>query len=340
MLNEGINAVAIIDATLVATKFAAMSVKEIEDYGLDVQSQIVTSVDNILKNTRCLELGKTQEHLCELTETSTVITDKYNKSKFLKPIFGVKRWLSRFDTVADKLDTVSDNILTEQKRLDDMVNALYQNREALNQQIINLTEIQQEFINYIKYLKENPQEDTDGLRMLAASSRLNMITSTVELSKTEYAKTLIIIKENKELAYQLREVQLNVIPIFKTMLVNSLALEANKRAIKLKETLSEVANKAVVESAKQIESDAEKLIEGRRTKILNPKNITEANQILLRTVEKISSAMEVEADENLKAIEEFQYTNAKMSALLSTALNTEEFTVVKELEVSDEANKT
>lgn len=297
-------------------KFNTMTIQELECYGLDAQTEISDSVDEILKTTRCLDLGKTQQQLEELTETSNVITNKFNKGKFLRPIIGVKRWLSRFDNIASRLDIVKNNISEEQNRLQSVLNALYQNRVVLNKQIETLSIVQQELMEYATYLQNNKIEDDDEFRLMTVSDRLNLVTTTIELSKTELVKTALIIRENKEIAYQLKEAEINVIPVFKTMLINSLALEANKRALKLKETLSEVASKATVESAKQIEADAKKLLEGRKVKVVNPKSITEANTILLRAVESISNAMNEETKENLKSIEEFSNVNKRISELL------------------------
>lgn len=301
------------------SKFHTMSIKDLEHYGMPIQESISDSVDAILENTKGLELGKTQDHLSDLTETSTVITKKLDSLRIIKPLLGAKRWLSKFDTVANQLDTVRENIDSEVERLNKVLDALFKNKEMLDTKTKELETVQFELYEYSNFLQQNPDEDPDGLRLLATSGRLNLISSTLELSKHELVKTVILIKENKEITYQLREAQLNVVPVFKTMMINSLALETNKRAIKLKNTLQEVTARATIDSARQIEQDAKKLIEGRKIKVIDPKTLNEANDLLIKAVENINQAMYKESEENLKLVETTLQANIKLKELLQTS---------------------
>lgn len=301
------------------SKFHTMSIKDLEHYGMPIQESISDSVDAILENTRGLDLGKTQGHLSDLTETSTVITKKLDSIRIVKPLLGAKRWLSKFDTVSNQLDTVRENIDNEVERLNKVLDALFKNKEMLDIKTKELEIVQSELYKYANFLQQNPDEDPDGLRLLATSGRLNLISSTLELSKHELVKTVILIKENKEITYQLREAQLNVVPVFKTMMINSLALETNKRAIKLKNTLQEVTARATIDSARQIEQDAKKLIEGRKIKVIDPKTLNEANDLLIKAVENINQAMHKESEENLKLVETTLQANIKLKELLQTS---------------------
>lgn len=292
-----------------------LSLQEIEKYGSDVQMDISESMTKLLQDTKCIDLGATGNYLAELSTTSNSITRRLEPRGIMKPFVKAKNWLSRFDNIESSIVKLDENIQKEQDKLNTVLNGLYQSKEVLSDKLDDLTKVQNDLIEYVEYLKNNQSEEDDGLKLQAAVHRLKVITTTIAVTKQEIGKTVLVIQENKEITNQLMEASENLIPMFKTMMMNVLATKANAEAVQLKKSLVKTANKLVLDNAKQIEKTAEDLITGRTESLIAPQTLTEANDILQRTINKVIDSAKTETSVNLELIDSLKASTDSIKTL-------------------------
>ena len=292
-----------------------LTLEEIEKYGSDVQMDISESMTKLLQDTKCIDLGATGNYLAELSTTSNSITRRLEPRGIMKPFVKAKNWLSRFDNIESSIVKLDENIQKEQDKLNTVLNGLYQSKEVLSDKLDDLTKVQNDLTEYVEYLKNNQSEEDDGLKLQAAVHRLKVITTTIAVTKQEIGKTVLVIQENKEITNQLMEASENLIPMFKTMMMTVLATKANAEAVQLKKSLVKTANKLVLDNAKQIEKTAEDLITGRTESLIAPQTLTEANDILQRTINKVIDSAKTETSVNLELIDSLKESTDSIKAL-------------------------
>lgn len=292
-----------------------LSLQEIEKYGSDVQMDISESMTKLLHDTKCIDLGATGNYLAELSTTSNSITRRLEPRGIMKPFVKAKNWLSRFDNIESSIVKLDENIQKEQDKLNTVLNGLYQSKEVLSDKLDDLTKVQNDLTEYVEYLRSNQSEEDDGLKLQAAVHRLKVITTTIAVTKQEIGKTVLVIQENKEITNQLMEASENLIPMFKTMMMNVLATKANAEAVQLKKSLVKTANKLVLDNAKQIEKTAEDLITGRTESLIAPQTLTEANDILQRTINKVIDSAKTETSVNLELIDSLKASTDSIKTL-------------------------
>lgn len=294
-----------------------LSLEEIERYGSDVQADISESMSQLLQDTRCIDLGQTGNYLDELSSTSNSITRNLEPRGIFKPFIRAKNWLAKFDNIEASIDSLDKNIQKEQEKLNTVLNGLYQSKEVLVDKLNDLTRVENDLSEYVGYLKDSEEDgcDEDGLKLQAAVHRLKVITTTIAVTKQEINKTVLVIRENKEITNQLMEASENLVPMFKTMMMNVLATKANAEAVELKKSLVKTANKLVLDNAKQIEKTASDLIEGRMDTLIAPQTLTEANAILQRTIEKVIDSAKSETTTNLELITSLRASTDSIKSL-------------------------
>ena len=291
-----------------------LTLEQIEKYGSDVQTDISEAMTQLLNDTKCIDLGQTGNYLAELSTTSNSITRKLEPRGILKPFVKAKGWLARFDNIESSIDSLDVNIQKEQEKLNTILNGLYQSKKVLSSKLDDLVRVQDELTEYVGYLQNSTEED-DGLKLQAATHRLKVITTTIAVTKQEINKTVLVIQENKEITNQLMEASENLIPMFKTMMMNVLATKANAEAVQLKKSLVKTANKLVIENAKQIEKTADDLIAGRTESLIAPQTLTEANAIMQKTIEKVVESAKTETTVNQELINSLRASTDSIKSL-------------------------
>ena len=290
-----------------------LSLEQIEKYGSDVQLDISEAMTQLLKDTKCIDLGQTGNYLAELSATSNSITKKLEPRGPFKPLYKAKSWLVKFDNIELSLNKLDRNIQKEQEKLNTVLNGLYQSKTVLSSKLVDLKRVQSELGEYVDELKSGSEEDS--LKLQAAVHRLKVITTTIAVTQQEISKTTLVIQENKEITNQLMEASENLIPMFKTMMMNVLATKANAEAVQLKKALVKTANKLVIDNAKQIEQTANDLIEGRTDSLIAPQTLSEANTILQRAIDRVIDSAKTETTVNLELIESLKATSNSVASL-------------------------
>lgn len=295
-------------------KLSDLSLSGIEKYGSEVQVDISESMTKLLRDTKCIDLGATGEYLSELSSTTNVVTKKLEKRGVLSVFGKTKKWLAKFDGVESSIMKLDKNIQDERQKLDTVLNGLYASKEMLVSKLADLERVEQELTDYVEELKASSEED-DGIRLQATVHRLKVITTTIAVTKQEISKTVLIVQENKEITNQLMEASENLIPMFKTMMMNVLASKANAEAVELKRSLVKTANKLVIDNAKQIEETAKNLVQDRTDSLISPETLTEANKILQRTIENVINSAKTETSANLELIDSLKSSTDSIKML-------------------------
>lgn len=278
------------------------TLKEIEEYGSNIQTAITQEVSSMLQKAKLIDLGEAGTRLQELSEVADSATKKgvLQKLPFMR---STKRWIARYESVESRVSNLGVSIQSEQEKLGTILDSLIESKDYLKTKVDELNACESELTAYIESLKNSELSDDDSLKYQAASRRLKVISTTNSLVKQEIAKSVLVIQENKEIQSQLDEACTNLIPMFNVMLMNTLASKANEEALKIKKALVKTANKMVIENAKQIERTADELIAGRNESLIDVKTIEEANKILQNTVKKVLESSMSESENNMQLVD-------------------------------------
>lgn len=293
-----------------------LSLSTIESYGSDIQLTISEQMNKMLKDTKCIDLEKTGVSLSNLSVETKTITKKLSVVEKLPSLLKASKWLAKYDNIESRIDTLEQGIMDEKNRLDVVLNGMYENLQFMRERIKDLESCQSELYKMVDYY-QNGNTDDDSLKLQAASNRLKLITTTIAVVKQECAKTVLIIKENKEVSAQLSEASDNLIPLFKVMMLNVLGAKANAEALHLKKSLSKVANDIIIKNAKQIEDTAVELIKGREEPLIKVETIKEANDILQKAIEKVQQSTTIEVKTNIEAVDELQNSIGFVNSLIN-----------------------
>lgn len=301
-----------------------MSLTSIEEYGSDIQLTISDQMDKMLHDTRCINLEQTGKVLSDLSVESNNITKKLSVVDKLPSMLKVSKWLAHYDSIEHRIETLEQGIVEEKARLSTTLNGMYESLQFMREELQALEKCEAELQEMVEFYQTGDNDD-DGLKLQAAVNRLKLITTTIAVVKQECAKTVLIIKENKEVTAQLSEAVDNLIPILKITMLNVIGAKTNEEAIKLKKGLAKVSNQSIIANAKQIEKTADDLIEGRTKPLIEVKTIQEANAILQSAITKVKDSATVEVQTNLDAIKQLQES-------ISTINNTPLLSIDKEID--------
>lgn len=302
---------------LTAEHMEAMSLNDIEKYGTDVQNEISDGMSEILKSTKCIEIERTGRSLSDLSVETNSISKKIGAVQKFPVFMKTSKWLARYDSVEHRIASLETGVLEEKNRLNAVLDTMHENLQFMRGRLIKLEQCQSELQCMVEYYQKN---DEDGLKLQAAMHRLKIITTTISVVKQECAKTILIIKENKEVTNQLAEASDNLIPVFKVMMLNAIGARTNAEAMQLKENLSKVANDIIVSNAKQIEKTADDLIKGREEPLISAKSIEEANSILQNAILKVQNSARTEIQANMGSVKRLENSIKQIDDLMQNGL--------------------
>ena len=295
----------------------SMSLSEIEKYGSDVQSQISDGMTKILESTKCIGLEKTGKSLSDLSVETNQISKKIGSVQKFPAFLKASKWLARYDSVESRISSLEEGVVKEKNRLNATLDSMHENLQFMRDRLESLEQCQVELQSMVEYYQNN---DEDGLKLQASMHRLKIITTTISVVKQECAKTILIIKENKEVTNQLAEASDNLIPIFKVMMLNVIGAKTNAEAMQLKQNLSKVANDIIVSNAKQIEKTADDLIKGREEPLISAKSIEEANSALQNAILKVQSSARAEVQTNMDSVKRLEGSIKQIDGLIQNGL--------------------
>lgn len=287
-----------------------LTIEELDNFGRDVQTSISEEMDLILSNTKLLDSNSTGKKAGELS----LLGDRSTRSlKMAAPIIKFNKMIGRYDSAERQIDTINDSILKNKDNLDTVLYALYNSKQSLESNISKLTTYTDSLEGYISDLQL--QANPDSIRVQSAVNRMKVLTTLKVTTEQILGSTVLLIQENKEISRQLEDVIAQVTPMFKMMLVNTLAIKTQNRSLNLQKITKNILNDLMVSSAKEIQTAATQAIENRNTSIVDPEAIEEANKILQDTVKKVITSSYNETEVNAEVIKRLQKASIEMSGL-------------------------
>lgn len=294
-----------------------MSIAELDKFGSEVQEKINTEMGSIISNYRLIDTGEAGS---QLTELSMVANSATNKLARIGPLASIQRFMGKFDTVENKIDQIITGINTTKGKLDNVMVNMHTSRECIKNCIISFKPFEDELVAYISRLES--EENCDELRRQSAVNRLKTLTTSRVVAEQSFVESTLLIGQTQEVQHQIDEMLTNIVPIFKMKLVNALSIKVHKEALELKAQVTKISEKLIIDNAKNIKRNTDIMIENRRSAVVNPDTLIEANEILQRVVGKAVEACATEADANKKVIE--RLNNASISLQSRAMLLTEE----------------
>lgn len=301
-------------------EFKSMSVEDIENIGKDTQRSISNQMSSLLEGVRCMDIGKAGEEMASLSAVTSKVTTKLGKvtnNSIAKKLMSTQRWLKKFDSLEKIVDGVSATVGAEVDRLDSVLNGLVASVDVMKGNLNDLSKDANKLQMLHEFLQSEQGNDLDGMKLQACTARMKVTATLQSLTTQEIAKAILIIKENKEVSYQLKEARDNLIPMFKTMMVNVIAAKANEEALTLRKNLIKVADRMVVATAKSISDTADDLIECRQEALISPSSLNEARDIICQTVERVMESSKLEVQSDLDVIESLISSKMYLDGLMS-----------------------
>lgn len=290
----------------------ALTIKDIEAYGTDIQVSINETMSGILKQSRVIDMGQAGERLKELAEVS-------KSSKKTLALKGPLATLSRITGKYEKLESQMDQL---EKNVDDTVNKLQltlynleMNNEALTNYVTTLKEKEEALSVYASVLEE--RRDPDQARLQVTVRRLKDITTTRMMAEQNRIASAMNLQENKEATRQIADIKMNIIPIIKMQLINKVSSKIVSEAMEVKKSIYGYTNELMQMSAEDLDKTAEDLIEARTTSAYDIANFDKACGMMIKTIEKVAQSANTETQKNKEIIRRMQETAMRMNGLLN-----------------------
>lgn len=283
-------------------KMDGMTVKEIETFGSTIQNSINKEMDSVLSKAKMLEVGNIGDSLSEVATLANKTTNGLNLADKLLPLKAINKMLNRYDSVEKKMMDINKGLDTQKEKLNSVLDNLLTSKEVLEGSLVELKSNENQLKEYVEHINGT----TDVLRLQAATNRLKTITTLRVGAEQSLCEVVMIIQSNKEIVHQLEETVTNIVPLFRMQLVNALSIKAHKEALDLRESVTELANKMVVENAKNIQKASDRMLDNRQKAIISPESLSEANEILQNTVKKAIEMSGVESQANIEVVKKLQ----------------------------------
>lgn len=293
-----------------------LSLKELEQYGTNIQSEIDTNCTNLLNSVTASQLGDTGEKLDELQ----LVANKQKKMLLPGPLrkFTLTNITNKYTKAQDKIDNITTSIVQQRDHLNVIIEEMINQTTNLKNAASKLKAVENELTEYTTYLKD--KDDADQIRLQIASNRLKLITSSRVNAEQANIQALMIIASNQESQYQLNEVIQNVVPILKMQAINSIGIKANKDAIEIANKTKKITGELIVKNANDIKDLANELENNRNSSPIDEMKLQQAQTILSSAIESITKASAMEIDNNLKISKQLSETaqnNQKYIEILS-----------------------
>lgn len=283
-------------------KMDGMTVKEIETFGSTIQNSINKEMDSVLSKAKMLEVGDIGDSLSEVATLANKTTNGLNLADKFLPLKAINKMLNRYDSVEKKMMDINKGLDTQKEKLNSVLDNLLTSKEVLEGSLVELKSNENQLQDYVEHINGT----TDVLRLQAATNRLKTITTLRVGAEQSLCEVVMLIQSNKEIVHQLEETVTNIVPLFRMQLVNALSIKAHKEALDLRESVTELANKMVVENAKNIQKASDRMLDNRQKAIISPESLSEANEILQNTVKKAIEMSGVESQANIEVVKKLQ----------------------------------
>lgn len=289
----------------------SLSIQELEFYGSEAQVKINESMNDILSNSRVIDMGSAGDRLKELV----VVSKQSQKVLALRgPFATITNMLGRYDKLESQMSQLEENVDNLIKKLTLTLGNLEINQQTLAGYIDSLKENEKDLQEYISILEQ--RDDPDKTRLQVCVRRLKDIIVLRTMAEQNRTSSLINLQENKEAATQIANIKTNILPVIKMQLVNKIGAKIANEAMAVKDAIYQYSNDLMVQNMEDMDRVASKLIESRCS---SPYDIDTFNKVcdgMIKTMQKVAQSASIETKKNLEVINRMQETSVKMSKLM------------------------
>lgn len=298
------------DQLAAVQRLETVDLSSVSKIGSSTQEHINAEMTKLIAHYSIVETGEMGEQLTELALTAKRETRKITSKG---PFLSVQKFMGRFDTVENKLNQLTANIDESRDGLATVLDNMIASRNCMTKGVA-------EFIGYEQVLQEyisrhNSDEEINEPKVRAVISRLKILTTSRAVAEQSLVESIILIGQTQEMQQQMEELSGNVLPIFKMSLVNALSVKMHAEALNIKKKVTQVAEKLIIDNAKGIESNMDRMLEARRSSTINPQVLLEANETLQRVVSKTIESCNTENAANIEVINRLNSASSRLMAL-------------------------
>lgn len=293
----------------------SLSLQELEFYGSEAQVKINESMNEILSNSRVIDMGEAGDRLKELV---TVSKQSQKVLALRGPFATITNMLGKYDKLESQMSRLEENVDVLVNKLNLTLCNLEINQQTLANYVENLKLNEEDLKEYIEVLEE--RDDSDTTRLQVVVRRLKDIVVLRTMAEQNRTSSLINLQENKEAATQIANIKTNILPIIKMQLVNKIGAKIAGEAMAIKDTIYAYSNDLMLQNMEDMDKVAQKLID---TRCSSPYDIDTFNKVcdgMIKTMQKVAQSASVETKKNLEVISRMEETSVKMSKLMEGVL--------------------
>lgn len=317
----------------------------IMNFGVETQKKLGDSSTKILSQVKTKEAEEAGEALSELVKQ--IQGCDINQSGFEKfmskiPVVGsifnhTKKIIAQHKSVESNLDEivgrldksrvslVKDN--THLKTLyDENCKFIQENKVNVEALRIVMRELNDKHIpDMEKYVLENPADDMKLQELSMLKNTLNRIDKKVynlELFNTAAIQSLpriVLIQEgNKELVENIQSTVLNVIPLWRNQIAETIALIKQGKVAKLQEAVYEVTNKLIKDNATRSRENTVTIAKQMERGIIDIETLQLANKEFIATLDEVIKIKEEGAKKRIEAEKVIETIKIELSEKIKT----------------------
>lgn len=293
----------------------AFNSKQIRQIGEDIQKQLTSKRSELLDSLRSSDAGTAGQIINDVVATSHEITrvtklspmvsglaKKFNLAK------GKHQTVARqLDDLTTRVDSTLVNLHTSQEILEEVLGSLSETVHGLQPVIYALTEDVIRGSNSLQLISEQTPEALQFEYILSEKqARLRDLQIQSVIAKQQIQQCMITRQASATWINELEYAAGQIIPLYQTSVMQSIGMRAAKQAASLHRTLRSAADKMLLSTAKDLQSNVSSLQQAHIQGILDVKTVEEAQRILEATMNSIADTRRISLAETSRSIESLQ----------------------------------
>ncbi len=326
----------------------------IMNFGVDTQKKLGDASTKILAQVKTKEAEEAGEALselvkqiqgCDINQTGfekfmsklPVIGGIYNHTR--KIIAQHKSVEGNLDEIVGRLDKSRLSLVKDNTHLgtlyDDNTKFIRENKVNIEALRIVMREIKDTHIPEMeKYVNDNPKDDIKLQELSKLKSTMNRLDKKVynlELFNTAAIQSLpritLIQDGNKELVENIQSTVLNVIPLWRNQIAETIALIKQEKVAKLQSAVYDVTNKLIRDNATRSRENTIAIAQQMERGIIDIETLQIANKEFIATIDQVIKIKEegakkrIEAEKSIEAIKQELTDKIKSVHITNTVEN-------------------
>ncbi len=296
-------------------------------YGTHTMQEISRFSDDLLNRVKAKDSGEVGEFLTSLLfkVKGIDVTDMNKEPSFLEklPLIGsmfngVQKTIAKFETIAEQIETISqelDGSMIGLLRDVEVLEQLYAHNERFHKDLVmyinagkqKLEEARNTELPRLKALAESSENALDSQKLRDFAEQINRFERRLhdlEVSRTitvQMAPQIRLIQSNnRALAQKIQTSILTTIPIWKNQMVLALTLHGQKEAAALQKDVSDTTNEMLRKNAAMLEQTSIEVTKEVQRSIVDIETLRDVHTKLINTIDE---TLRISAEGRQKRIE-------------------------------------